>query len=539
MTAASAVDLAASPARPQARLRTWHVLVLVLVALLVRGPTLGLSMIGVDEAIYALVAREILAGHWPYETLFDHKPAALFYHFAAAMLVLGDDPLATRALGIVMVAIAGVLLYGILVRHAALSAGVAFAMAIGFVVASGGFRTGAETNTEPLVNAYTLAWLWAVLHGWERGRLWPFVLAGLLMGVSFHVNYLTGFLLVGFALGFAGFALLAAPDLRTAAGRYVAAGVAACVGFAIATLLVLLPIAIWSDLGAYFGLQREFILGYTPRPVSLQTLFTIVALFAPLAALVAYYLFGALAHDRSGVAPAAPAAAERRRLWALAVLVASILLGSLIAVSASGRFYSHYFLFALPSLWVLLGTAMRLGDHDGRTVPLATTVLLAAALTIGAPGLVWAARGGKGVLDATLGRAPTGDTARLVAARAAPLLPPGETIYAVCTPPVVYHLLRATPPTRFGAFYQHHFGAAYAAAFGFTVAEEVDRVLDQVPAVVVLGDYRRCDSDGTDAVLETDWQALVEALPARGYTLVERVRDYRVYQHETAAGSAG
>src|SRR4029079_5973964 len=76
---------------------------IAIICLLLRGPTFGLSEMSWDETAFVLVAREILNGHWPFTTLFDHKPIGLYFHFAAALALFGDDPIAARMLGWIVV----------------------------------------------------------------------------------------------------------------------------------------------------------------------------------------------------------------------------------------------------------------------------------------------------------------------------------------------------------------------------------------------------------------------------------------------------
>lgn len=55
---------------------------------------------GRDQSIYALVAREVLAGGMPYRDAFDFKPPGIFVVYAAARAVFGADPIAIRLLEI-------------------------------------------------------------------------------------------------------------------------------------------------------------------------------------------------------------------------------------------------------------------------------------------------------------------------------------------------------------------------------------------------------------------------------------------------------
>lgn len=53
---------------------------------------------GRDQAIYALVAREVLAGHMPYRDVFDFKPPGIFYVYVLARALVSTTALGPRVL---------------------------------------------------------------------------------------------------------------------------------------------------------------------------------------------------------------------------------------------------------------------------------------------------------------------------------------------------------------------------------------------------------------------------------------------------------
>src|SRR5271156_753947 len=69
---------------------------LFVVAGLVIATSMGLVLTfdyGRDQAIYAVVAREVLAGGAPYRAAFDFKPPGIFSPFAAARMLFGPTEL--------------------------------------------------------------------------------------------------------------------------------------------------------------------------------------------------------------------------------------------------------------------------------------------------------------------------------------------------------------------------------------------------------------------------------------------------------------
>ncbi|MEL6482196.1 MAG: hypothetical protein AAFQ75_12150, partial [Pseudomonadota bacterium] len=68
------------------------VLLIALSVVALRLPTFWITSIDIDAGVFALVSRELMNGHLPYETVFEHKPIALYYPAAFFMTILGSSP---------------------------------------------------------------------------------------------------------------------------------------------------------------------------------------------------------------------------------------------------------------------------------------------------------------------------------------------------------------------------------------------------------------------------------------------------------------
>jgi 4-amino-4-deoxy-L-arabinose transferase-like glycosyltransferase len=181
-----------------------------------RFAVIPITLINGDEGIYLLISREILDGVLPYQGSFDHKPVGLYYLFALAQLLFGQDVHAIRLLAILACALTAFFLA--LTLMAAVRSGL-FAAAMAAVLYGLASLTmgGLATNTEILLNCY-FAMALAVFHLArlsERYAPGCSSLAGLLLGLMFHTNYLGAPAIAGFGIGYL-VAVFARGDLSNA-----------------------------------------------------------------------------------------------------------------------------------------------------------------------------------------------------------------------------------------------------------------------------------------------------------------------------------
>src|SRR3712207_3227793 len=80
---------------------------IALFAVVLRGPTLSVSVLSPDESLYILMAREVLLGHLPYLGMWDHKPLGSTMLIAGAMAVFGESVETVRVLALACVVATG------------------------------------------------------------------------------------------------------------------------------------------------------------------------------------------------------------------------------------------------------------------------------------------------------------------------------------------------------------------------------------------------------------------------------------------------
>lgn len=505
----------AGPVSSGARKSNWvaDALLLLGLAIVLRAPALGLSEIDWDESSFALVAREILHNRWPYTAVFDHKPVGLYIHFAAAIALFGDDPAAARLLGIAVTAAGAFLVRYLAIYRLGLSRAWGLLLGASYVFATVGFG-GQAVYSEHLVNLYALASA-LLLSGRGRSRN---LLAGAAAGVAVNVNYLAVPVVAGMLAGHC----FGESRAKRSGWRDVARTVAAFVsGALIASVLLLLPIWLFSDLGGYFALQLKFLAGYpTARSYAGELADFIVeaSAFLPLAAAAAALFHLQLRHVDARDRSSCPA------------LFLGMTAGSLIAALASGYVFPHYMLLTVPGSLLLVAS---LASGAQRPVQQFSAAIVAAtALMIAVPGLVVAALGARNLV-ADRGFGPgSGDVPRQLARIARDRVPPGSTIYAACAPLVLYQLLDARPPTPY-PFYPFVMDPHYAAALGLDPDAEIARIFATHPSVVVLGDYGSCVG-----IPQSSWRKMRDALPRKGYAPFARYDSYWLFAPKPPARTA-
>ena len=482
--------------------------------LLLRLPSSFQSVIDWDESIYIVVARELLNGALPYSAVFDHKPIGLYYLFAGFIGVLGDDPFSVRLLGMVVVAGAAILLRQILIEFGGMRDRTALWLALSYVVATGGLG-GAAVNTEIIVNALTFSWIYLVLTAVRSGAVWPLFVAGTAMGLSFQVNYLSALLIVGFAIGYLWLRLRRDEQLNTAVQAFVVDGLVIFGGFVVANFVLLGPLFLFGNFSEYVSYQQAYLFNYKPTVSTTQSLekfFETAQAFLPLVALIWFgWVLAARKQNEKSTKSGIP-------FRELAVLFLPILLAAFVALSASFRFYQHYFLFLLPAAFLLCGVVFARFSARTSFYRFGVVLLVVASFNIGIRGFIEAGKGAVvGAQMAFSERIPA-DRSRNLARIIRPLLGENDTIYVACDQTILYQLAQVSPPTQF-AHFPHALMPSYAKAFGVEINDTIDRILDKRPALIVLGNVNRCRK-----VPESVWQLLEDKILVSGY---EYLQDYR------------
>lgn len=490
-----------------------QVALLLAVSLILRGPLFGQSFLNLDPAEFALVAREILHGNWPYTAVFDHKPIGLYLHFAAAFALLGDSPLVTRVLGWAIVSGTAIALRAIFAGPMGLSQRLALLLACAFLLASTGLD-GQATMAEHFVNLYAVL---SVLFLLREGRMACF-LAGASAGIAVNCDYLGAPVIAGLILGH-----IASSDQARRLGRIATFALFAA-GATVATALLLTPLVLFSNVSDYFGPQVAFLSGYASDSTAKQVVVAFVMETSPLVPLVVSGLATLFLRTGSGEAVLPSRSGTVPTFAAMSI-------GAVLAIPVSRYVWDNYVLLLLPPLW-LWGAAILAGAKDRSQRVLLAAAIAGSALMIGASGLLLTARGVEDLIAKAHGDQEY-DQPRELAEIAASRLSPGETIYVACSSPVLYQLLDVRPPTRY-AFAPLIFHPRWAAALGVDPDAELRSIFAQRPAVVILGDPDHC----WFAPPATTWREVKQALEANGYVPFARFEGFSFFAPPAARNEA-
>lgn len=450
----------------------------IALAALTRAPVWPLSVTDWDESLYLLMGRDVLAGRLPYDGIFDHKPAGLYYQFALAQVVFGQAITAIRMLAIVACATTALFL-GLYVRRA-VGANFAAAVVVGALylllsMANGGLAT----NTEILINAYLAVALWLSSDPrLTRGlAVTPSLCLGLVFGFMVQTNYLAGVFVLGFCAAYA----LALAVRREADGvrTYFANGALIFAAFLLASGLTLAPIAIWGDLPNYLARQGRYLSGYGAGPELWRIRVGLVdvvgaygLLLALMAAIVLGFLWTSLRRE--------PNILRHRLVLAQMLMYAGL---AVLGGVASGRLFAHYFLLMLPMLTVSAAVFLANLPREGALRLICSLWLVLAA--VASASQVKLVEAGLRSWMKTARGAPA-DTPAEIAKLITPQLKPAETIYAYDYDHVLYYQAKVEPPTKY-PFREHHLAALESAAVGIKPAEEMQKILAHRPRFVAAG----------------------------------------------------
>jgi 4-amino-4-deoxy-L-arabinose transferase-like glycosyltransferase len=508
----------------------WMVAVAVLSAVVLpRLVVLPVSVIDWDESSYALVAQQMLQGRMPYDAVFDHKPIGLYLVFAAFIALIGDSVVAIRVIPIVFAGATAVLLAWLARKQFLLGpySSAAIAALYGLLTLING---GLATNTEILINLFLVASVALIVRGELARRIsLPYALsAGAMLGAAFQVNYLGGILVAGTAAFY--LAWISGSDRPATVTRlYLTNGIFMFAGFLLANIALILPLVFAGDIAAYLGLQIAYLADYSSKVdggFRLGRLYEAVLPILPFVALGAVFV-GKTLHGMLFRRDRPPSAAEERSLRAWVVLW----IFATVTAFASGRLYSHFFLFILPaSLMLTAGVLWACRSQPALRRGLAVWMLLMAAfVTVQSDGIF--KDGLRGYRNVFLrGQAP--DAVAQVSKSMSAQLGVDDTIYVYDAEIVHYFQTRTLPPTRF-AFPNSHLRESESARFGFDRGDHMRDILATDPKFIVVG------GNPSDLLYGEASAVLAEALAQR-YSLIEggyrsRARDVVVYRRNGAS----
>ena len=429
-------------------------------AIVLRGPVLSVSVFETpstwDESAFILAAREVLLGHLPYLTFWDHKPFGSTMLIASVMAIFGQS-IET----VCLFALAGVVatawsLYAITRRilpdrSTALSAALLY---IAFSTQLGGIQLMTENLQATFAAAGVLILMSAPGQRGAVATALTFAAAGLAFGVATWIKYVPAIPATSVG-GFVLITFLRRPG-RTVA-RTAAFGAVFAVGLLLPTLASVL--LYWQAgildefLHANFGFARRYI-EHTEhlRGATIDRLrwasVAVVQVWPLMAATAAAFLPQPFRYF-----------SEPSRRWGSAVVVLW-LVGELAALCLQARFFDHQFLSVLPPMSIAAAGVVRFcADRLALPARVAATSALIIALLALIP-LVHHARD----MSAALFRQ---DVPRSIAQVIKDEMAPGDQVYVANYAPIIYVLADTLLPTR------HAFP-------GFLVGSRV--LVDDVPA---------------------------------------------------------
>ncbi|WP_343343315.1 hypothetical protein WJT74_07515 [Sphingomicrobium sp. XHP0239] len=455
---------------------------IAIVVLVLRLPLHSIAVLSVDESAYMLVARDLLDGVWPFAGNFDHKPVGIYYHYAVAMGLGGEDPSSIRWLTTIAALVSALVLFWMARALAQLPLFFAVTVAIVWSFASFGLE-GFSANTEMIIAPYLIGWI-ATFLAFARGHAGfvnSVLLSGAFAGVAVQINYLGGPLLACLYVA----ALVGAP--RAGLKWALASGSVSI----LVALLQWLPLIVAGTLPNYLLLQAEFLFNYQGTADRVAWDAVLPPLLGQLLPLLVIVLV-ALVLLRPG-----------RDQRDFVVIGSGATIGGLGAALTSFHLYAHYFYLVLPGLFIL--AIALLAAAEGTHRRLFAYALIAA----GIPGLLIVLgeldRGYTMPTPEQLTADPGIDRNRAVAAHYRPVIPAGSTGYVVCDQPALYLLLDLEDVTDTPFWILH----LYPFLERIDAAEEVAFIRAEQPEFLLIGtsctpaaealvrsafaDYRRAD----------------------------------------------
>lgn len=359
------------------RLRAWTTLILV--AMVMRLPAMVFPYPIDDEAVYGVVANEVVHGAVPYRDAIERKPPLLFWTYAEVFRVAGASNftvLHVVATLWLLASMVGLLQLGraIGAERAGLVAAITYAVFQGW-----GTWRNLAFNGEMMMNL-PIIWSWALTLGRDRARVQPqFVLSGALAAAAALMKQPAAIAAVPLLAYIATPKRLESPLARrvTASKRHgvvnasvttkpsrVAARANALLFTAGGVGVVILAAAVLWHQGILRDAVYWAILDHdVPHIFWARALLFTAAFGAACLPLVVGTIAAILRRDTPGVVLSDDGAASLRqrlprpRLNGTRGSLVSWLVVSAVGAVASGRFYPHYYIQLLPPMAVLSGLA--------------------------------------------------------------------------------------------------------------------------------------------------------------------------------------
>jgi 4-amino-4-deoxy-L-arabinose transferase-like glycosyltransferase len=460
--------------------RLLDIALIAVVALVLRLPTASVSVaVSADESAFILAAREVVLGHLPYLTFWDHKPLGSTLLMAGVMAVFGQSIEAMRGLGAACVIVTAWALYAIAGR---LAPGRAVPLAAGLLYVVFSTRlSGIATITEIMLAPFTAIGVLLLLRASERrgepGSALAFAGAGLAFGLGVWVKYVP--VVPAAMLGALALLAVLLRDGRSLA-RTVGLGAAFSAGLLFPTVAGLAFYWWVGELDAFWYANFGFVDRYVELADHPRGAIYLYLRWGTLALLDFWPL--ALAALGVLLADARRVLLQRERAYA-ALFVGVWLAAEALAVAAQLKFYNYHFLLLLPPLSVAAAAAVRLHAAalavPGRAVRLGLVAYVFLALTAVLPHM-----------RQTVALRTQQDVPRRIAEIVASELMPGDPgLFVVNHEPIIYFLARTGLPTRY-AFPVTLIGP-HQSLLDTDARAEVERILATRPRFMVMNESWR------------------------------------------------
>ena len=330
----------------------WVNVIIIVIVLILRSPTLLPSLYNGDEGYYGTIANDTLDGGIVYHTAVDTKPPGIYYIYIAVFKLAGrNNLLAVHILAILVVIATALVVRRIGARMADDWAG-AWA-GIGYAIFVHAYRAGdtLAANTEIFASLFLALSVLAFLHG-ERKAGWGWMFfSGALVGVATLIRQPSALTLAAIAA----YLVYSWVIPRTQSfGRFLAAGSAVVTGF----------IAVIAALAWYYhwlgNLHDAYLWGwaFAIRYVESETTFLYVLKRLATVHLGVMLCWGLLWYFGIWqVVKTLRSFRQGKPVPANAILLIVWLVLSYLAIFIGWRFPGHYHLPVLPPLSILAGQA--------------------------------------------------------------------------------------------------------------------------------------------------------------------------------------
>ncbi len=475
----------------------WLPLAMLAASFVLRSLSYVSAVVDTDEGLYIVQAREWLAGTWPLIGVWDMHPIGAPALAALAMMLPLPVVVAVRLLGTVAVAATATALV-VLARRLGLPAIPAFAaglLSIALTTNFGGLATNTEILFAPfVVAALAIAAREAVraLDEAEAPRLAALVGAGLLVGLALTIKS------IAFIEGCFAFAVITGAGLAARTlplRRLPLLAVAYAVACGLPTAIIAAAYAGQGAFDIFVDVWFVAPMRYVGARISFRdAIWMIVS--------VVLYLAWPLVLAGAALLPGA-GVARPARFGAVWFVVA------VLAASAPGMFFNHYFLILLPPLSLLAASGA--WTLARRIIPARPGLLITAALGFLVLNL-WVADAARRVETSPGFR--RSDPVRQVAEALREAVPPGSPVYIANYHPVVYVLADMAVPTRY--VFPAQLAGWYSGVIDTDADAEIDRVLASRPAAIVV-------DRGWWTAIRPPIRGVIEAALARDYVFAARV----------------